>query len=465
MARVDHPYIVKVYQALVAPDGRQCLVMDFYPSDNFYDRARDEEISVAEALQVGVQLAAAVETAHRAGILHRDIKPANVLTGRLRQPGLTDFGIASVQGSGAVAAEGLSIPWSPPEAFGDSIPTDARSDVYSLAATVYTLLAGRSPFEVKGGDNRQLALMSRIEHEPVPPTGRDDVPEMLERVLAGAMAKNRAHRPASAAEFGRQLQGVESHLGLAVTRLQLEDELGTVRTRRENSPSDDDATRLKNIVEIRPQGPTAAPPSPVDRTPRKEPIDQVPQGRGASNAPAMADASERPERRRQGLLEEPEVAETITGAPQQPDALAPLKAPKKVSKWWFVGAAAAAAFVAMIAITALGNGDGGAPSDPGGSVFDEAEVNDNLPSDGNQVVAVAPPPVRDIEAVDNGDGTFTFTWDIPGEGYSYAVTPDGGAGPEPLIDVPEYTGFTECISVEVVARSGQVSSPTRGCLA
>lgn len=440
MARVgSHPYIVQVHQAIVAPDGLQCLVMEFYPGDNFYDRARDEQISVAEALRVGIQLAAAVETAHRAGVLHRDIKPANVLTSRLRLPGLTDFGIASVQGPGAVAAEGLSIPWSPPEAFGESNPTDARSDVYSLAATVYTLLAGRSPFEIKGGDNRPLAVMSRIEHDPVPRTGRGDVPDMLERVLAGAMAKNPAHRPASAAELGRQLQGVESHLHLAVTQLQVEQDPGTVRVRRDEGYTDDDATRLKDVPEIRAQGPTPAPEPQVEQTLR--------------NAA---------ERRREGLLEEPAVADTVHQPPPQLDIPAPLEPPKKWSRLWLIGGAVAAGFAAVIAITGLASGDGG-PDDLSDTVFDEGEVNDNLPSDGNQVLVVAPPPVGSIDAVDNGDGSFSFSWVEPGEGYSYAVTPDGGV-PEPLIGSPEYTGFTECISVEAVADSGQVSAPTRGCV-
>ena len=464
MAKVGpHPYIVQVHQAIVAPDGRQCLVMEYYPGDNFYDRARDEQIGVAEALRVGIQLAAAVETAHRAGILHRDIKPANVLTSRFRQPGLTDFGIASVQGPGAVAAEGLSIPWSPPEAFGESTPTDARSDVYSLAATVYTLLAGRSPFEVKGGDNRQLALMSRIERDPVTPTGRGDVPEMLERVLAGAMAKHPSHRPASAAEFGRLLQGVESHLQLAVTQLQLEEDPGSVRVRRDDRDQDDDATRVKDVVEIRPQGRAAVPASPIDQTLPRGPVATAPTVTRPTYEPAQPGVYDRPERPREGLLEEPAVADTIHEAPQHPEQLAPLAPPKKVSKWWFVGGAAAAVFAAVMAVTALSGGDGGTPGEPENSAFDQGEVNDNLPSEGNQVLAVAPPPVGAIDGADNGDGSFTFTWEPPGDDYSYAVTPEGGT-PEPLIDVAEYTGFTDCISVEVVASSGQVSAPTRGCV-
>ena len=74
-----HPSIVTIYFAGIAPDGRPCIVMEYCPRPNLSVRYRRETIPVHEALRIGVRLASAVETAHRAGILHRDIKPANVL--------------------------------------------------------------------------------------------------------------------------------------------------------------------------------------------------------------------------------------------------------------------------------------------------------------------------------------------------------------------------------------------------
>ena len=188
-----HPAIVTIYQAGVARDGRPYLVMEYCPRPNLQVRYRREPFGVAESLRVGVQVAAAVETAHRAGVLHRDIKPANILVTEYNRPALTDFGIASTS---TVAAEsaGLSIPWSPPESFADVPRSDPRSDVYALGATVYTLLAARSPFELPGQRNTAADLIQRIETAPLSPLGRADVPPSLEQVLARAMAKNPADR-------------------------------------------------------------------------------------------------------------------------------------------------------------------------------------------------------------------------------------------------------------------------------
>ena len=142
-----HPFIVTIFHADVSPEAHPYLVMEYYPGANFAVRSRSERLSVAQVLRLGVQVASAVETAHRAGILHRDIKPANILTSAYGRPGLTDFGIAGSLEQGTSTAEGLSIPWSPPEALDGLAATDGRSDIYSLAATLYSILDGRSPFE------------------------------------------------------------------------------------------------------------------------------------------------------------------------------------------------------------------------------------------------------------------------------------------------------------------------------
>ena len=204
----DHPYIVQVFRSEQTADGGAYLVMKYYPPPNLAVRSRAERMSVEEVLRTGIQLASAVETAHRAGIIHRDIKPANVLVSQYGQPGLTDFGIAGRGGHAEDVDEdvGVSVPWSPPEVLYGLSNGDPRSDVYSLAATLWHLLVGRSPFEQPGGDNSAYALMPRIRAVPVPPTGRADVPVSLERLLAHAMAKDPGSRPQTAIELARGLQ-------------------------------------------------------------------------------------------------------------------------------------------------------------------------------------------------------------------------------------------------------------------
>ena len=221
MARFSaHPYIVGIQNAAVSSDGRPYIVMQYYPKDNLAIRCRRQQMTVADTLQIGIQVASAVETAHQAGILHRDIKPANILTGEFGEPGLTDFGIAAAT-TGSTAAqrdgEGLSIPWSPPEAFDSDTVLDERSDVYSLGATVYNLLTGRSPFEVAGEGNSAIDLMERIERWPVPRIDRGDIPPSLSRVLSQAMAKQPEQRHPSALALARDLQAVEQELHLKMT--------------------------------------------------------------------------------------------------------------------------------------------------------------------------------------------------------------------------------------------------------
>ena len=82
----------------------------------------------------------------------------------------------------------MSIPWSAPEVLLDETTGTVQSEVWSLAATLYTLLAGRSPFEVVDGSNASEALIGRISRARVPSLDRDDVPEALEAVLPGFKA-------------------------------------------------------------------------------------------------------------------------------------------------------------------------------------------------------------------------------------------------------------------------------------
>jgi serine/threonine protein kinase len=133
MATVSrHPYIVTVLEADVAPDGREYIVMEYYPGQSLAARVRQGPLSTAEVLRIGIQLCGAVETAHRHGIVHRDIKPANILTDAYQHPKLTDFGIAGRRGERGDGA--MSPPWSAPEIISGRAAPDESTDVYSLAA-------------------------------------------------------------------------------------------------------------------------------------------------------------------------------------------------------------------------------------------------------------------------------------------------------------------------------------------
>lgn len=267
----DHPYIVQVFRADTAADGRPYLVMKYYPPPNMAVRARRERFTVEEVLRTGIQLASAVETAHRAGVIHRDIKPANVLVSQYGAPGLTDFGIAGQLGHGVALDEdddvGVSVPWAPPEVLFGQTNGDARADVYSLAATLWQLLVGRSPFEVPGGDNTAYALMPRIRSSPVPSTGRADVPVSLERLLSLAMSKDPAARPATALALARALQEVEQEQRFPRTAMVVLDEQGQTTLADHSGPrpgdADEDRTRVRSPKAVHGQGPAPARPAPA----------------------------------------------------------------------------------------------------------------------------------------------------------------------------------------------------------
>src|SRR5690606_35204066 len=110
-------------------------------------RYRLERIPVGEVLTVGVRMASALESAHRAGLIHRDVKPSNILITSFGAPVLADFGISSSLARGRDEVLAMSVPWSAPEVIAETTSGDVASEVWALGATVYSLLAGHSPFE------------------------------------------------------------------------------------------------------------------------------------------------------------------------------------------------------------------------------------------------------------------------------------------------------------------------------
>ena len=216
MARLAHRNVVTIHDFGVAPDGRPFISMEYCP-EHMGRAARRAPLSVEQALRIGIQVAGALDSAHGAGIIHRDVKPANILLRQTGEPALTDFGIAGVHGGDSGEAVGMSIPYAAPEVVRGDTAGDVRSDVYSLGATVYALLAGRSPHEQPGGDNGDRAFVDRVLNAPNPDTGRSDVPTSLNAVLQQALDKRADPRQRSAAAFARDLQRVEIELGFLST--------------------------------------------------------------------------------------------------------------------------------------------------------------------------------------------------------------------------------------------------------
>lgn len=217
-----HPSIVTVYQAGISADGRPYIVMEYCPG-SLAQRYRIERLPVEEVMATAVQLAGALESAHRAGLIHRDIKPSNILVTTFGSSVLADFGIsASLLRQPADELLAMSVPWSAPEVVGEHTSGTVASEVWSLGATVYSLLAGHSPFERREkGQNSRDQLRRRISRATFVPVPRADVPDGLQQVLATAMAREPEARYASAREFGEAVREVQRGLGLAPTALEV----------------------------------------------------------------------------------------------------------------------------------------------------------------------------------------------------------------------------------------------------
>jgi eukaryotic-like serine/threonine-protein kinase len=266
MARLaDHPYIVSVVTAGTTSEqegSRPYLVMRYCPPPDLGQRVQVKPMAVSEAVATGIKLASAIETAHRSGILHRDIKPSNVLVTTYSEPALSDFGIAGrlhdVEGDTDVR---ISYPWSPPELLDGRSNGSVASDVYSLGATIWNLLVGRSPFSIPSGDNSSRALTARILHSTPPRTQRPDVPVALDLLLQQCLAKVPEHRPSSALELARSLQRIEAQSGFPRTAISVETDLPAVPVAAPGTH--EDATALKPVTVISGSSPRVAVDSPV----------------------------------------------------------------------------------------------------------------------------------------------------------------------------------------------------------
>lgn len=500
----SHPYIVTIFEAEVTEDGHSYLAMEYCSRPSLDVRYRRQRFSVDEVLAVGIQVASAVETAHRAGIAHRDIKPANILVTDYNRPALTDFGISGTLGSDADEDAGMSIPWSPPEQFRDGAVDGVMVDVWALGATLYTLLAGRSPFVLPGADNSQRELISRITSTPVPRLGRADVPVSLELALSTAMAKPAASRYSSAHAFALALQRIQAELNLSVTPFEVLEE-----PQHEESHPDDgfEETRVRSIASVDPdqtgsaptfpsrtrpaagpavypsQRPAAGPvPGPAGRPDRQH--DDWAQGtmlRGSLTAATQAGAGpgltedatihRAPDRPPVGWQDRPagpdrredsDLAATVN-RPQAPTEPVAMDAPADHAKrnLWLAIAGGAVLIVAIVVGLVLGS------SRPEPKVNPTEQVT-KPPADALDNGTV--PDVTNLVGVKGTAGKALFTWanpqPKPGDTFKWRVYDVQATGPyqateEPKTEVALNPAAMTCIQVMIVRSDGS-SSPMEG---
>jgi serine/threonine protein kinase len=221
VGQLHHPNVVQILDA-VADADEPYLVMEYVPGSTLrrYCRA-DRLLPITQIVEVGFKCAMALGYCYRQGLIHRDVKPANVLVtvdgDRISDVKVTDFG--SVFNMGAdhtqVYRVGSLAYMSPEQLDGDLL--DCRADIYSLAAVLYHLVAGRPPFDAL----QQQAIMHQIYHGTPPPlsTLRERVPPELQALIEQGLAKERELRPATWDEFAQALSKL-STTGLSPGALQ-----------------------------------------------------------------------------------------------------------------------------------------------------------------------------------------------------------------------------------------------------
>ena len=213
LAAFNHPHILRVLDYEFSP-AQAYLVTELAEGGSLDDLLRPAGkpgrfLTLRQTLVYLEQLAAALDEAHRAGVIHRDIKPKNILLDRQGRVLLADFGLAMTINHSVALKTMQSVFGTPeytaPEVWEDKV--GKASDIYALGAVLFEMLAGQAPFQ-----GSLPALLKQHLHDPVPRLGdrQPDLayPARLDEVLAQAMAKDPAQRPRTATELFRLVSQV-----------------------------------------------------------------------------------------------------------------------------------------------------------------------------------------------------------------------------------------------------------------
>lgn len=201
----QHDGIVTVYDSGYTASGEPYLIMPLLAGSLDDELSSLGQLEWQHAAATMADVCDGVAFAHDGGVVHRDLKPGNIMRSHSGRPLVADFGISRIidtSTSYQSTAITLTPAFSPPESM-NAAPPIPQTDVYSLGATLYALIAGHPPFLPPGEEVPLLALLHRIANEPVPPLA---VPEPINALIRTAMAKDPADRFPNAAELGASLR-------------------------------------------------------------------------------------------------------------------------------------------------------------------------------------------------------------------------------------------------------------------
>ena len=227
VAALSHPNVCTIHEVIQSQDGRHCIVMEYIEGMTLRQRMAKDHIGVDEALEIAIQIASALCSAHRAKIVHRDIKPENVM---LREDGFVkvlDFGLAKLtetkpdpanSEADTRAIDPKTLPgvlmgtvtyMSPEQARG--LLVDARTDIWSLGVVLYEMIAGRLPFD---GPTPTDVIIQIAERNPEPLAKSQPRADSLQPIVTKILAKDRNERYQTAEQALADLKNAKRELEL-----------------------------------------------------------------------------------------------------------------------------------------------------------------------------------------------------------------------------------------------------------
>jgi len=213
---LNHPGICTIYD-IGEQDGRAFIAMEFIDGETLRSHIHGKPLPLDELLELGIEIADALEAAHAEGIIHRDIKPANIFVTKRGRAKVLDFGLAKLVPKGITGADseddqsdsnsivgiisGTPSYMSPEQVRGDGL--DSRTDIFSLGLVLYEMATGRQAFS---GGTGGVIIEAVLTRPPAPVRSiNPDIPQRLEEIIDKALHKNRDQRYQHAADLGADL--------------------------------------------------------------------------------------------------------------------------------------------------------------------------------------------------------------------------------------------------------------------